>query len=62
MTVCRTVPHFVFQNKIDDQVDKLFKEGIIEGTNAWGSPVAIISKLMSHHGSVLTTVTLLIAI
>ena len=33
------------QKRIDDQVDKLLKQGIIEErTSAWGSPVTIVSK------------------
>ena len=33
------------QKQIDDQVDKLLKQGIIqERTSAWGSPVTIVSK------------------
>ena len=39
----RTSPRL--QKQIDDQVDKLLKQGIIEErTSAWGSPVTIVSK------------------
>ena len=39
----RTSPRL--QKQIDDQVDKLLKQGIIEErTSAWGSPVIIVSK------------------
>ena len=39
----RTSPRL--QKQIDDQVDKLLKQGIIEErTSAWGSPVSIVSK------------------
>ena len=39
----RTSPRL--QKQIDDQVDKLLKQGIIEErTSAWGSPATIVSK------------------
>ena len=53
----RTSPRV--QKQSDDQVDKLFKQGIIEErTNAWGFLFLLSARLMGHHGPVLTTVTL----